>query len=82
MAAKVFERQDFPPRFMDLKKEIVDSGPETRARLTEAWTEVLQELSKETANLKAQGSDVRAATCLICVRSFSYMRCLTGHPTS
>jgi hypothetical protein len=70
MAARVFEKQDFPPRFLELKKAIVDSGPESLTRLTEAWTEVLQELSKATEKIKEQGSDVSLA-CLALSRAFS-----------
>ena len=58
MAAKVFAKQDFPPRFAELKKQIVDSNPEAQARLTAAWVDLLKELSTTTGKIKKQGSDV------------------------
>jgi hypothetical protein len=61
MAARVFEKQDFPTRFLELKKQLVDSNPEAQAHLTAAWTDLLAELSTTTKKFKEQGSDVSVA---------------------
>ncbi|KAF8495327.1 DUF1479-domain-containing protein [Gautieria morchelliformis] len=56
--ARVFEKQDFPPRFVELKKQLIDSNPEAQAHLTAAWTDLLTELSTATKKFKEQGSDL------------------------
>ena len=61
MAARVFAKQEFPPRFAELKKQLVDSNPEVQARFTVAWVDLLKELSTTTKKFKEQGSDVRLA---------------------
>lgn len=58
MAARVFAKQDFPPRFAELKKQIVDSNPEAQALFTAAWVDLLKELSVTTRKLKEEGSGV------------------------
>lgn len=58
MAARVFAKQDFPSRFTELKKQLVDSNAEAQARLTAAWEDLLQELSAVTKTFKEKGSDV------------------------
>ncbi|EJF64698.1 hypothetical protein DICSQDRAFT_99988 [Dichomitus squalens LYAD-421 SS1] len=45
-----------PPRFAELKKEIVGSYPDFEARATKAWGEILVELDKATKDIAAQGS--------------------------
>ena len=48
-----------PPRFTELKKEIIASYPDFEARATKAWGEILAELDKATKEIAAQGSSVR-----------------------
>ncbi|PIL29830.1 hypothetical protein GSI_08037 [Ganoderma sinense ZZ0214-1] len=45
-----------PPRFAELKREIIASYPDFEARVTKAWGEILTELDKVTKEIAAQGS--------------------------
>ena len=47
-----------PPRFSELKREIIASYPDFEARVTKAWGEILAELDKATKEIAAQGSSV------------------------
>jgi hypothetical protein len=48
----------FPERFVDLKRQLVDSGPEGKAKFVEAWHELLEELAVIRKSFKEKGSDV------------------------
>ncbi|KAL0945418.1 hypothetical protein HGRIS_000910 [Hohenbuehelia grisea] len=46
-----------PPRFADLKREIAESYPDFEERVTKAWGEILDELSKVTRDMTETGSE-------------------------
>lgn len=50
--------QPYPPRFVDLKREIASSFPDFEARLTQAWKEVIGELIAFSDKVQREGSDV------------------------
>jgi len=50
----------FPERFIGLKRQIIDIGPEGKERLVKAWNELLQELPATQREFKEKGSEVRA----------------------
>lgn len=52
-----------PPRFVELKKEIVAAYPDFEQRATKAWGEILQELKAATDDIAAKGSDVCFISC-------------------
>ena len=56
--ANPIEFGPLPPRFAELKKEIVASYPDFEARATKAWGEILADLDKVTRDIAAQGSAV------------------------
>ncbi|KAI0059235.1 DUF1479-domain-containing protein [Artomyces pyxidatus] len=47
-----------PLRFVDLKREIAASYPDFEARVTRAWTEVLQQLEETSKAVVAEGSNI------------------------
>jgi len=47
-----------PPRFLDLKREIISATE--RDRLTASWADLLQEMAKATEEIAQQGPDVGA----------------------
>ena len=53
-----------PPRFADIKRDIAGAYPDFEQRVTRAWTEVLDELSKATEEIAAQGPEVRFSNSL------------------
>jgi len=53
----------FPERFIDLKRQLVDIGPEGKERLVKAWNDLLQELAATRRKLKEKDSEVRASSC-------------------
>ncbi|KAF8574565.1 DUF1479-domain-containing protein [Ramaria rubella] len=56
--AKVFEKQDFPPRFIELKKQLIASDPESRTRFKDAWDDLLGELAAMRKTIKEKGTDL------------------------
>lgn len=46
-----------PPRFSDLKKELV-SSPEARERLASSWTDLLNELREGASEIQSRGNEV------------------------
>jgi len=46
-----------PPRFSDLKKELV-SSPEARERLASSWTDLLNELREGVSEIQSRGNEV------------------------
>jgi len=52
------ESHQWPPRFLDLKREIIFATE--RDRLMTSWADLLQEMAKATEEIVQQGSDVGA----------------------
>ncbi|KAF9453175.1 DUF1479-domain-containing protein [Macrolepiota fuliginosa MF-IS2] len=46
----------FPPRFLELKREIASSYPDFEIRITQAWKEVIVELATVSAKIKQDGT--------------------------
>ena len=63
--ANPIEFGPLPPRFAELKKEIVASYPDFEARATKAWGEILADLDKVTRDIAAQGSAVSSIAVLV-----------------
>ncbi|KAF8521199.1 DUF1479-domain-containing protein [Hysterangium stoloniferum] len=49
--------KEFPERFIDLKRQIVDSGPKGQGDFIAAWNELLRELAIARKNFKDKGSE-------------------------
>lgn len=47
-----------PPRFTELKREIIASYPDFEAHVTKAWSELLPELDGITKEIAVRGSSV------------------------
>ena len=62
---------DLPPRFSDLKKEVLSGG----AAVVEAWEEVLAELKTATSEFERVGSEVSVLYVLLWC-------CAKGHPSA
>ncbi|KAG1737148.1 uncharacterized protein EDB91DRAFT_491525 [Suillus paluster] len=45
----------WPERFADLKREIVEATPDYERRLTESWNDLLQELNQRTTEITDEG---------------------------
>lgn len=48
----------YPPWFSELKREIASSYPDFETRITRAWKEVIEELTKAATKIHQAGSDV------------------------
>lgn len=48
----------YPPWFSELKREIASSYPDFEARITQAWKEVIEDLSEATSKIHQAGPDV------------------------
>jgi hypothetical protein len=48
----------YPPRFVDLKRQIASSYPDFENRVTRAWKEVVEELVVVSERIQAGGSEV------------------------
>ncbi|KIY44067.1 DUF1479-domain-containing protein [Fistulina hepatica ATCC 64428] len=46
----------FPPSLVDLKRSIADTYPDFKARATQAWAEIIDELAKATGTIAVEGS--------------------------
>lgn len=46
-----------PPRFVEIKNDIVSSIPDFEVRVTKAWGELLAELNEVTSDIASQGSE-------------------------
>ncbi|EJD02243.1 DUF1479-domain-containing protein [Fomitiporia mediterranea MF3/22] len=48
----------FPPRFVDLKREILPQDDESKARLVAAWNDLLAALQSATQEIRSQGPSI------------------------
>lgn len=55
------EKPKMPPRFVDLKSQIVPQDDESRKALVDAWNVLLVKLKDAVEELKREGSNVRVS---------------------
>lgn len=48
-----------PPRFAELKRQIIPQDEQSKEHLLEAWKEVILELRTLTEDIRKEGSEVR-----------------------
>ena len=50
----------FPPRFLELKRQIASEHPNFEAHVTQAWKEIIEELVAFAARIETEGTNVSA----------------------
>ena len=65
-----------PPRFVDIKKDIVNSYPDFQKRVTASWNDLLGELDKVTQEIASQGSQVCVVFSIPFFHVFTQYHCI------
>ena len=66
--------QSLPPRFVDLKRDLLPQDEESKARLVAAWNDLLEQLKLAAEEIKTKGSSVRYLSITVCNSRLSQIR--------